>query len=224
MAYDRKADPNNLEELMISEYYRHVEENKTLKNQLENEKRVAKAHHDEMQELLEAEEAKSAELQSIIDRDTGVVDLHKPILLYKSDIAGDYYFKDWLNDHADDVGELEGLSGYINALNANDAGCIAWFKNHGNRSYSTLVKTEQHEFKFTLQVPVFGIYAYDPEYNKTQLIVPNTEYADERWVNMPLERFTKCVAAKIREVANVAYRKYRAEVEKAEAKKEENDG
>ncbi len=220
--FDRTKDPNNLEELMIAEYYRRVDEYKDLYTKYEEDKLAAVANYDELMDLLKAEEAKSAHLQSIIDKDDGVVDLHEPILLYKSNVAGEYYFKDWLQDHADDKGENEGLDAYLAALGNSDKACIKWFKEHGNRSYSKLVSTEKRIFKITLKVPVFGILAYDPEYNKTQLIVPERVYADERWVDMPLEEFYRCTAAKIREIANKAYKGYKNDMAKKAAEKEES--
>lgn len=217
--FDRTKDPNNLEELMIAEYYRRVEDYENLQAKYEEDKLAAAADYDELMGLLKAEEAKSAHLQSIIDKDEGVVDLHKPILLYKSNVASEYYYKDWLQDHADDKGEGEGLDAYIAALGSSDEACIKWFNEHGNRSYSRLVSTEKRTFKITLNVPVFGVLAYDPEYNKTQLIVPEKVYVDEHWVDMPLEDFYRGTAAKIRDVANRAYKQYKADLEK-----EENDG
>lgn len=214
--FDRKRDPNNLEELMVSEFMANKEKVATLEKQLDEERIAAAADHDELMELLQAEEAKSANLQSIVDKDQGIVDLQAPILLYKSNIASDYYFKDWLDDHADDTGEGEGLQGYIDALALHDEACIAWFKDHKRSGYSSLVSQEKRIFKFTIQVPVFGIFAYDPEYHKTQLIGLNKEYRDDTWVNIPLEEFNKGTAIKIREMANKALKKYKKEQEETD--------
>lgn len=214
--FDRKRDPNNLEELMVSEFMANKDKINNLEKLLDEERLAAAADHDELMELLQAEEAKSATLQSIIDKDQGIVDLQAPILLYKSDVASDYYFKDWLVDHADDEGAGEGLQGYIDALALHDEACIAWFKDHQRTNYSSLVSQEKRIFKFTIQVPVFGIFAYDPEYNKTQLIVPNKTYKDDTWVNIPLEEFNKGTAAKIREMANKALKKYKKEQEETD--------
>lgn len=220
--FDRRKDPNNIEELMIAEYHRRIEENDSLVKELNNVRKAADDMYAELMGLLRDEENRSAHLQSIIDKDEGVVDLQEPILLYKSSVAGKYYYKDWLQDHADDEGEDEGLDAYITALGSSDEDCIKWFKEHGSRSYSKLASTEKRVFKITLKVPVFGVLAYDPEYSKTQLIVPEKNYADERWVDMPLEEFYHCTATKIRDVANKALKEYKNDLAKKAAEKTES--
>ena len=210
--FNRNVDPNNLEELMIAEYTGLKDELKEEKAAHELTKQQADAQYTEIMELLEEAEEKNRTLTSIIMKDEGVVDLHAPILLYKSDIASDYYFKDWLNDHATDEGDDSGIDAYINAINSNDEDCIKWFEEH-SKSYHKMVERRKHIFKFTLQVPLLGIFAYDPEYNKTSLFVPNTTYADNSWVDMPLETFNKNVAKKVREIANRALKEYTAEQE-----------
>lgn len=218
--FDRNRDPNNLEELMVSEFMANKETIAEQKKQIEELQITMVADHDELMELLEAEEAKVAQLQSVLAKDQGVVDLQSPILMYKSEVASNYYYKDWLEDHADDEGEDEGLDGYINALGLNDADCIKWFAEH-SKSYRHMVKTSKHVFKFTLQVPVFGVMAYDPEYNKCQLYAVEKKYADEHWVDMPLEEFREATAKKVRAVANKALKEYKdALAEKAKEQTE----
>ena len=220
--FDRTKDPNNLEELMIAEYYRRVDDYENLQAKYEIDKLAAAADYNELMDLLKAEEAKSARLQSIIDKDEGVVDLHEPILLYRSKIAGEYYFKDWLESHAEDEGPDEGIEAYIAAINKNDDACIEWFEEHGKRSYSKLIKIEKKTFKYTLQIPGYDTMAYDPQYSSVQLLTITSQYADDRWVNMPLELFKKCVAAEIRRTANKAYKEYKNDLAKKAAEETES--
>ena len=212
--FNRKKDPNNIEELMIAEYYRQIDGNRALVNELNKVRKDAEDTYAELMDLLRDEENRSAHLQAIIDKDEGIVDLQEPILLHKSTIAGDYYFKDWLEEHASDEGTDEGLDAYLNALNSDDEKCINWFCEHGKNSYKSLVTITAHLFKFTLKVPVFGIFAYDPEYSKTQLVILETNYKNDCWMNMTLEAFNHSTAAKIREIANIAYKEYKDALDK----------
>ena len=213
--WNRTNDPHNSEELMIAEYYRRVDENKGLVALLETTKAQADQTQEELLELLRKEEEKNKHLQSVLDKEEGIVDLHAPIILYKANVASSYYFKDWLNKHANDVGAGAGLNGFIAALEAEDKECIKWFKDL-EISYTHLVTVSKHEFRFTIQIPYFGTFAYDPEYNRTSLFEIKETFSDGQWVKVPLEEMQCNVAAKIRENANKAYNEYKEELTKDE--------
>lgn len=220
--FDRVRDPNNLEELMIAEFIANKDKLDDMANKLEEERLEASSQYDELLELFQESEEKVSQLETILRKDEGVVDLHESVLLYKSDIASSYYFKDWLNDHAEDVFEEgTGLDAYMTAAGSSDIECIRWFKDNAS-GYKSLVKTEQRTFKFTLQVPVFGTFAYDPEYNKTQLFSLDAKYRDDAWVNMPLEEFQKNVAREVRKEASKALKEYNDEQAKKAAEKAES--
>lgn len=209
--FDRTRDPNNLEELMVSEFMSNKDRIKELEQTLEEHDLAAAADHEELTELLQDEEAKVAHLEHVLAKDEGVVDLHQPILLYRSDIASDSYFKSWLDDYAEDFSEddptIAGLDAYQNALGKNDSDCLDFF-NGKKHSYWDLCKLEKKEFKYTLQIPVVGVVAYDPDHSRYQLVVPDTDYRDESWCNMPLEEFKKAAAKRLRESAKKALVKY----------------
>ena len=213
--FDRNNDPNNVEELMIREYIRIQAQNEHLFKTIDRLHDKLDDQYDELMDLLKAEENKSAALQAAIDKDTGIVDLHEPILLYKADVASSYYYKDWLDNHAEDTGEDEGLDAYIEALNSSDKECVEWFANHSYSSYSKLVTTKERTFSFTLKVPIFGIFAYDPEYNKASLIAVTETYADNTWVHLSEKEFIRCTAMQIREAANKALKEYKNELVEA---------
>ena len=214
--FDRNRDPNNLEELMVSEFMSNKDKIKELEKTIEERDIAAAADHDELMELLQAEEAKNAHLEQVLAKDEGIVDLHQPLLLYRSDIASDGYFKQWLDEYAEELSEddpsITGLIAYQNALTKNDSDCLEFFKDK-RHSYWDLCKLEQKEFKYSLQIPGLNNVVYDPTHNKYQLVVPDTTYKDESWCNMPLEEFKRFAAKRLRENANKALAKYLKEQE-----------
>ena len=209
--FDRTRDPNNLEELMVSEFMSNKDRIKELEQTLEEHDLAAAADHDELMDQLQEEGAKVAHLEHVLAKDEGVVDLHQSILLYRSDIASHTYFKSWLDKYAEDFSEddpsITGLEAYQNALGKSDAACLDFFDGKKD-SYWDLCKLEKKEFRYTLQIPVVGVVAYDPDHSRYSLVVPDTDYRDESWCNMPLEEFKKAAAKRLRESANKALVSY----------------
>ena len=216
MVFDRNRDPNNLEELMVSEFMSNKDKIKELEKELEEQDIAATEERDELLELLQTEENKVAHLESVIAKDEGIVDLQQPLLLYRSDIASDSYFKQWLDKNAEEISEdnpsMTGMAAYQNALTKNDSDCLEFFKDK-KQSYWSLCTLEKKEFKYTLQIPTVGKVCYEPSHSRYQLIVPDTTYRDESWCDMPLEEFKKAAAKKLRENANKALAKYLKEQE-----------
>lgn len=214
--FDRNRDPNNLEELMVSEFMSNKDRIKELEKILEEHDIAAAADHDELIELLQAEEDKTAHLEEVLAKEEGIVDLHQPLLLYRSDIASYSYFKQWLDEYAEEISEddpsITSLIAYQNALTKNDSDCLEFFKNKGH-SYWDLCKLEKKTFKYSLQIPLIGVVCYDPNHSRYQLVVPDTNYKDESWCDMPLEEFKKAAAKRLRENANKALAKYLKEQE-----------
>ena len=213
--FDRNKDPNNLEELMIREYIRIQGQNDHFLDELDKMHYKMEDQYAEMMDLLQAEEAKSAHLQSIIDKDNGIVDLHESLLMYKSTVASSLYFRQYLESNPDDIDEFE------KAIFFNDAECVNFFK-ECTSGYTRLCSISQYTFTFTIQVPVFGKLAYSPEKDEHELISVNTAYNDKQWCHIPLEEFYHGTAGIIREEARIALKEYKHELAKAKVEEAES--
>lgn len=225
--WSRDKDPHTTEELMIAEYYRQLDNNEKLTKELEEE-RIA--HEQEVEALndkvLEKEETIS-NLQTVLNQNKGVVDLHEEVTARYVDILSDYYIDDIVDypecwpssgpaikkdeEESEDDSCLDPKLAVLKEIyNMEDAALWEYATNCKFSYHEPLIEYKVHTFKHLLQVPYnddLHRRLFDPAVHKNNLYAYNTKPEERQWTVCDEEAIKKFTLPRLRSKLSKTYSK-----------------
>ena len=206
--FNRKKDPHNTEELMISEYQRLIQDAYNYQDKIE-----ALHMQLERQEVLHTAALLDKEntiqqlndkLNKIISDESGVVDLHEPTELWRITMADVYDLKNY-DILGDSYEERLKTANKLMDMHSNER-----FINNAescNDRYHKLLVIEKRTFPYTLSIntgsQILKMY-YDPEESVDRLIKPKTVPACSSWFLAPYDACVKFATIELRRRLNEA--------------------
>ena len=198
--WHRKNDPHNAEELMISEYYRRLDELKEISTALEIEKTIHSRDIQQTEEVIAELRTKIAELKNVIKQTDGVIDLHTPVKAYFLEVPAQYYLEGYLKSNFETIEEKRKFISEKQALN--DVQLYNWASTTVLKYGDYGIKIKEFEFKHCIQVPFYPEplkFLIDPQLSRSNLY----EYIDKphynKWVVCPLDDLKKIAVKAFRE-------------------------
>lgn len=189
--FNRKKNPLNAEELMISEYIRLRDELAKTREDLEDEKAYSESIEKQMRDMEDAFKAtnqkRDERLKQVEEQATGIIDLHTTKEIRKLSVWSSYRVKDWIKEQRVDskVNALYALLRLPDSILLHKAS-----KEMRSSYYGYAIDIDERTVKYVMSLP-WGdgrrTILYAPQIDEGRFIQPVNNTTTDRWTTASKE-------------------------------------
>lgn len=189
--FNRKKNPLNAEELMISEYIRLRDELAKTREDLEDEKAYSESIEKQMRDMEDAFKAtnqkRDERLKQVEEQATGIIDLHTTKEIRKLSVWSSYRVKDWIKEQRVDstVNALYELLRLPDSMLLHKATKEMHSSYHGHA-----IDIDERTVKYVMSLPWDDgrrTILYAPQIDEGRFIQPDNNATTNRWTTTSKE-------------------------------------
>lgn len=212
MAFNRKKDPRNIEELMISEYKRIIEQNNELQENLRENTESNAAERlaliTSFEDKCAAKDAEIAHLKEVLEQKTGVIDLHTPTELVQINMWDTYDLKRYFPSSDDGAKTRCAAVKKLMDITVDKALVREAMKTFRQSASKPCINIEYHTFPHKISIVTAArtqeVY-YDPEYSLERFVSVAPNICTEKWIIASTQDIIPVIARLLRSRLAEAY-------------------